>query len=130
MPDTFNVDHVPFSLLTDSEKALLLENIERREYQPLDILIAAGEPSQGVFVLLKGRVAESECSAQPSEQLVQQQTAFMHYEAGEYFGSWSVFNGQAIHNFIAVETTLCHLIPTQTLLDLIDSNLLFADYFQ
>lgn len=93
MPDTFNVDHVPFSLLTDSEKALLLENIERREYQPLDILIAAGEPSQGVFVLLKGRVAESECSAQPSEQLVQQQTAFMHYEAGEYFGSWSVFNG-------------------------------------
>ncbi len=130
MPDTFNVDHVPFSLLTDSEKALLLENIERREYQPLDILIAAGEPSQGVFVLLKGRVAESECSAQLSEQLVQQQTAFMHYEAGEYFGSWSVFNGQAIHNFIAVETTLCHLIPTQTLLDLIDSNLLFADYFQ
>ncbi len=130
MSDTFNVEQVPFSLLNESEKALLFENVERREYKPFDVLITAGEPSQGVFVLLQGRVAESECSAQPSEQLVQQQTAFMHYEAGEYFGSWSVFNGQAIHNFIAVETTLCHLIPTQTLLDLIDSNPLFADYFQ
>lgn len=130
MPETFNVDQVPFSLLTDSEKNLLVGNIERREYQPLDTLIVAGEAPQGVFVLLTGRVAESECSAQPSEQLVQQQTAFMHYETGEYFGSWSVFNGHAIHNFIAVETTLCHLIPTQILLDLIDSNPLFADYFQ
>ena len=117
MTDTFDVEQLPFSLLNDSERILLLENIERREYQPLDILIAAGEPSQGVFVLLKGRVAESECSTQSSEQLVQQQTAFMHYEAGEYFGSWSVFNGHAIHNFIAVETTLCHLIPTQILLE-------------
>ncbi len=85
MTDTFDVEQLPFSLSNDSERILLLENIERREYQPLDILIAAGEPSQGVFVLLKGRVAESECSTQSSEQLVQQQTAFMHYEAGEYF---------------------------------------------
>ena len=130
MSDTFAVEQVPFSLLNDNERVLLLENVERREYQPLDILIAAGQPSQGVFVLLQGRVAESECSTQSNEQLVQQQTAFMHYEAGEYFGSWSVFNGRAIHNFIAVEATLCHLIPTQILLDLIDSNPLFADYFQ
>ena len=130
MSDTFNVDLLPFGFLTEDEKTLLLSQVQRKEYQALDIVIAAGQPPQGVFVIAQGRVAESECSSQPSEQLIQQQAAFMHYQAGEYFGSWSVFNGQAIHNFFAVESTVCYLVPTETLLELIDSNSLFADYFQ
>ena len=130
MSDTFNANLLPFGFLTEDEKALLLSHVQRKEYQPLDIVLAAGETSQGVFVIYQGRVAESECSSQPSEQLIQQQAAFMHYQADEYFGSWSVFNGKAIHNFVAVEPTICHLIPTQILLELIDSNPLFADYFQ
>ncbi len=130
MPDTFNVDDLPFGFLTEEEKTLLISHVQRKDYQPLDIVLAAGEISPGVFVIYQGRVAESECRSQPSEQLIQQHAAFMHYQAGEYFGSWSVFNGKAIHNFVAVETTVCHLIPTQILLELIDSNSLFADYFQ
>lgn len=130
MPDTFIVDNLPFSILTENEQMLLLRDVQRKEYQPTDILITAGQPPQGLFVIFKGRVAECEPSAQSTEQLLQQPTAFMHYEMGEYFGSWSVFNGKAIHNFVAVEATVCHLIPTQTLFELIDSNTLFADYFQ
>lgn len=130
MPDTFIVDNLPFSILTENEQMLLLRDVQRKEYQPTDILITAGQPPQGLFVIFKGRVAECEPSAQSTEQLLQQPTAFMHYETGEYFGSWSVFNGKAIHNFVAVEATVCHLIPTQTLFELIDSNTLFADYFQ
>ncbi|MDD2222704.1 MAG: putative nucleotidyltransferase substrate binding domain-containing protein [Pseudomonas sp.] len=130
MSDTFNVAQLPFGFLTDPEKALLLSHVQRKDYQSLDIILAAGEPPQGVFVIEHGRVAESECNTQSGEQLIQQQAAFMHYQAGEYFGSWSVFNGKAIHNFIAVEATLCYLIPTPILLELIDSNSLFADYFQ
>ncbi|HKM37661.1 MAG TPA: DUF294 nucleotidyltransferase-like domain-containing protein [Thiopseudomonas sp.] len=130
MPDTFNVDHLPFSVLTDDEKTLLLEHVQRKVYSVADVLITAGQPAQGLFVVFQGRVAESEAYKQSSEQLLQQPAAFMHYEVGEYFGSWSVFNGQAIHNFVAVEATVCHLIPTQTLLELIDSNSSFADYFQ
>ncbi len=110
MPDTFIVDNLPFSILTENEQTLLLRDVQRKEYQPTDILITAGQPPQGLFVIFKGRVAECEPSAQSTEQLLQQPTAFMHYETGEYFGSWSVFNGQAIHNFVAVDTTVCHLI--------------------
>lgn len=130
MSDTFNIDSLPFGFLTEDEKALLLSQMQRKEYQPLDVLLHAGETSQGLFVISQGRVAESEPNAEPTEQFIEQHTAYMHYQAGEYFGSWSVFNGKAIHNFIAVETTVCDLIPTQTLLELIDSNALFADYFQ
>ncbi|NLY14123.1 MAG: cyclic nucleotide-binding/CBS domain-containing protein [Gammaproteobacteria bacterium] len=130
MPDMFNVDNLPFGFLTEEEKTLLLNHVQRKEYQPLELVLAAGETSQGVFVINKGQVAESECSSQPGELLIEQHAAFMHYQPGEYFGSWSVFNGKAIHNFVAVEETVCHLIPTQTLFELIDSNSLFADYFQ
>lgn len=130
MSDTFNVDSLPFSFLTEEERTLLLSHVQPKVYQPSERLISAGEVAQGLFVLQQGRVAEVECNSQPSEDLTQQQAAFMHYEAGEYFGSWSVFNGKAIHNFVAVEVTECHLIPTKILLELIDSNALFADYFQ
>ena len=130
MSDAFNLDSLPFGFLTEDEKVLLLSHMQRKEYQPLDVLLHAGEASQGLFVISEGRVAESESSTEAKEQVIEQHAAYMHYQAGEYFGSWSVFNGKAIHNFIAVETTVCDLIPTQTLLELIDSNALFADYFQ
>ncbi len=129
MSDTFTVDSLPFSFLTEEEKTLLQSHVQHKVYQPTERLISAGEASQGLFVIQQGRVAEVECNSQPGEDLVQQQAAFMHYQAGEYFGSWSVFNGKAIHNFVAVEVTECHLIPTKILLELIDSNALFADYF-
>lgn len=129
MPNTFNIEQLPFGFLTDDEKQLLLSQVQLKEYQPKDVLLAAGEPAQGVFVISQGRVEENERNNQPSETLIEQAT-YMHYQAGDYFGSWSVFHGKAIHNFVALEHTVCHLIPTQTLLDLIDSNLLFAEYFQ
>ena len=129
MPHTFNFEQLPFGFLTDDEKQLLLSQVQLKEYQPKEVLLAAGEPPQGVFVITQGRVEENECSHQPSDKLIEQ-AIYMHYQAGDYFGSWSVFNGKAIHNFVALEHTVCHLIPTQTLLDLIDSNQLFSEYFQ
>lgn len=130
MPDMFNVDHLPFSVLTADEQAVLQSHVQRLTYQPAQLLIAAGEPAPGLFIIAQGRVTESEPQQHAQEPLSASATAFMHYEVGEYFGSWSVFNGQAIHDFVAIETTVCHLIPTQTLLELIDSNASFADYFQ
>lgn len=129
MSNTFNIEQLPFGFLTEEEKQLLLDQVQLKEYQPTEVLLAAGQPSQGVFVILKGRVEENECSTQSSELPIEQAT-FMHYQTGDYFGSWSVFHGKAIHNFVALEHTICHLIPTQTLLELIDSNALFAEYFQ
>ncbi len=130
MSVSFNVDHLPFSVLTAEERSLLLSHVEPRVYQPSEVLIAAGQPSEGLFVIDQGRVSETECSSQPRVDLIDQPAAFMHYETGEYFGSWSVFNGKAIHNFVAVEATECHLIPTAVLFELIDSNAAFAEYFQ
>ncbi|WP_010325312.1 putative nucleotidyltransferase substrate binding domain-containing protein [Marinobacterium stanieri] len=128
MPDAFNMDNIPFSLLNEDEQALLGKNLDIGYFQQGEAIIAAGEKPEGLFIILKGRVSESE-AADKSEDGGGQHI-FVHYENEDYFGGWSAVRGTAIHNFVADEETICHILPTRTLLDLIASNAQFADYFQ
>ena len=126
MPDSFKMGNLPFSLLTESEQAFLRSNLDIGYYQSGEVIIKAGEQSEGVYVVFRGRVAESEPLDEGDEML----HVFMHYENEDYFGGWSAMHGSAIHNFTAAEETICHIFSTEILLELIDSNPGFADYFQ
>ncbi len=127
MPDSFNMGNMPFSLLDENESALLRQNLDIGYYQKGEVLLAAGDEPEGVFVILKGRVSESEAVEGSADE---PQHVFVHYTNEDYFGAWSAIRGKAIHNFIAEEETICHILPTKVLLDLMSSNSLFADYFQ
>lgn len=129
MSATFNLHNLPFSVLNEHEQEALLGAIQRIEYAPGDVVLETGEAPKGIYVLHSGRVAETD-PAQQQANSSSSLSVFMYYEQEEYFGSWSLFNGTAIHRFTAVEPTVCHLIPTQMLFDLIDSNPGFADFFQ
>ncbi|NRP58510.1 DUF294 nucleotidyltransferase-like domain-containing protein [Marinobacterium sp. xm-d-564] len=126
MPDSFKMGNLPFSLLTESEQEFLRSNLDIGYYQSGEVIIKAGEQSEGVYVVFRGRVAESEPQDEDDEML----HVFMHYENEDYFGGWSAMHGSAIHNFTAEEETICHIFSTDILLELIDSNPGFADYFQ
>jgi CBS domain-containing protein len=126
MPDSFKMGNLPFSLLTESEQTFLRSNLDIGYYQSGEVIIKAGEQSEGVYVVFRGRVAESEPLDEDDEML----HVFMHYENEDYFGGWSAMHGSAIHNFTAEEETICHIFSTEVLLELIDSNPGFADYFQ
>ncbi|MGB0468022.1 MAG: putative nucleotidyltransferase substrate binding domain-containing protein [Pontibacterium sp.] len=126
MPSSFNMGNMPFSLLDENERRVLLQNLDIGYYQKGEVLLAAGDQPEGVFIILKGRVGESEAV----EAATDEQQVFVHYTNEDYFGAWSALRGKAIHNFIAEEETICHLLPTKCLLDLMSSNSLFADYFQ
>ena len=126
MPDSFKMGNLPFSLLTESEQEFLRSNLDIGYYQSGEVIIKAGEQSEGVYVVFRGRVAESEPQDEDDEML----HVFMHYENEDYFGGWSAMHGSAIHNFTAEEETICHIFSTEILLELIDSNPGFADYFQ
>jgi CBS domain-containing protein len=127
MPSSFNMDNLPFSLLSESEQALLRQNLDIGYFQKGEVVMAAGSVPEGVYVVLKGRVSESEA---PDGEDDGQEHIFVHYENEDYFGAWSAIKGRAIHNFTAEEETICHIIPTKTVLDLVSTNSLFADYFQ
>lgn len=129
MSESFKMDNLPFSLLDAREQALVNETLEFACFAKGELLIEAGKPPRGVFILASGRVAEGdpatgEAGAQTASQV------FVHYQAEDYFGGWSAINGVAIHDFVAVEETCGHILPTRTLLELMDSNPRFADYFQ
>lgn len=128
MPDAFNMDNIPFSLLNEYEQALLGKNLDIGYFQQGEAIITAGEKPEGLFIILKGRVSESEAADKGEDGGGQH--IFVHYENEDYFGGWSAVRGTAIHNFVADEETICHILPTRTLLDLIASNAQFADYFQ
>lgn len=130
MSASFRMDNLPFSLLDAREQALMSDSLEIARFQKGEVIIAAGKPPLGVFIISSGRVAESDV-AEPDEQGTPQAShVFVHYEDEDYFGGWSAINGVAIHDFVAVEETTCHLLPTRILLELMASNPLFADYFQ
>lgn len=132
MSVSFNLHTIPFSLLSEIEQEKLLTSVEHLEFAPGEVLIEAGDPPRGVFVIHSGKVAESDhrMSRGGDGDLVPATSVFMYYEVDEYFGGWSIFNGKAIHRFYAVEATGAFLIPTAVLFELIDSNPQFAEYFQ
>ena len=125
MPDSFKMSNLPFSLLNEREQKLLRANLDIGYYQKGEALLQAPELSEGVYVIFKGRVAEVDPDAEDGIEHV-----FMHYENEDYFGGWSAIHGTTIHNFIAEEETICHILPTATLLELMATNADFADYFQ
>lgn len=130
MSGSFNFNNLPFSLLNEDEQDRLSETVSFFEFAAGDVLIGAGDPPRGVFVIEKGRIAESDHRDVSDADDPMAVSVFMYYEAGEYFGGWSIFNGKAIHRFAAVEPGAAHLIPVQTLYDLMNGNPQFAEYFQ
>ncbi|WP_027857842.1 putative nucleotidyltransferase substrate binding domain-containing protein [Marinobacterium jannaschii] len=127
MPTSFNMETMPFSLLDENEQQLLRQRLDIGYYQSGETILAAGDEPEGVYIILKGKVSESEAQ---QEGVDAPQHIFVHYTNEDYFGAWSAIRGTAIHNFIAEEETICHILSTKTLLDLMSSNSLFADYFQ
>jgi len=127
MPDSFKMTNLPFSLLDENEQNLLRSSLDIGYYQKGEYIMTAGEEPEGVFVIFKGKVRESEVQEEGSDT---PEHVFVHYTNEDYFGGWSAIRGKAIHNFIAEEETICHILPTKTLLDLMATNNLFADYFQ
>ncbi|WP_415893361.1 putative nucleotidyltransferase substrate binding domain-containing protein [Neptuniibacter sp. QD29_5] len=127
MPDSFKMTNLPFSLLDEKEQDLLRSSLDIGYYQKGEYIMTAGEEPEGVFVIFKGKVGESEVQEEGSDT---PEHVFVHYTNEDYFGGWSAIRGKAIHNFIAEEETICHILPTKILLDLMSTNGLFADYFQ
>lgn len=120
----FNSDKLPFSLLNEQEKQKLMSSLDIGYYQKGERLMAAGEEPEGLFIILKGSVREVEPSSQDDGEHV-----FVHYGNGDYFGAWSALKGTAVHDFVAEEETIAHILPTKVLMVLVESNSGFNDYF-
>jgi len=123
--NTFNADVLPFSLLDEEEHQLLQDNLDIGYYQAGEAIIKTGDVPEGLCIILKGCVSELDVRSHNDRH----GHTFVHYTANEYFGAWSALRGRAIHDFVADEETICYILPTKILLDLIYRSPAFGEFF-
>lgn len=121
----FNADVLPFNLLDEDEYRLLQDNLDIGYYEAKEVIISTGDVPEALYIILKGCV--SELDVQSADKRLGH--TFVHYTNNDYFGAWSALRGSSIHDFVADEETICYILPTKVLLDLIYRNPNFGDFF-
>ena len=114
----FDAANPPFDRLTPQELEELTAVLDIGYYSPDEVIIREGRASDLLHVVIKGAVEVRDGDA-------------LHavLRAKDSFDSRAVVHGAAGENFVAVEETLCHLIPGSTILSLIRRNGAFAAFF-
>jgi CBS domain-containing protein len=114
----FDAANPPFDRLTPPELEELTAVLDIGYYSPEEVIIREGQASDLLHVVIKGAVEVRNGEA-------------LHavLRAKDSFDSRAVVHGAAGENFVAVEETLCHLIPGNTILNLIRRNGAFAAFF-
>lgn len=118
------LNHYPFTLLSDKARHRLNQGMDLAYFEKGDIVLDAASPSDHVYVVHKGSVAELDVNAPDGRSQVGV------YAAGDLFGAISVLNGKSRYRFRCEEQTLCHLIPAKLFLELCDSDEEFGRYFR
>lgn len=118
MPQAFDVQNPPFDRLSHDEISTLRAALDIGYFPPGDTIIAAGQRSESLHVVIKGRVEERDGDT---------------IESGlgpkDTFDARSLVHGPAGTSFVAAEETLCYLLPKAVVIDLIAKNPGFAAFF-
>ena len=95
--------HVPlFSLLDDDELAVLAQQVEMRDFAPMQRIYKTGEPSVSAFLVMTGAVRVTSIDEDGQEVL------FSEPKHGDFFGFASMLdNAPHQTSAVAVEQTTC-----------------------
>ena len=114
----FDIRNPPFDRLSQGELSELLGALDIGYFRPGEVIVRTGRSSEALHVVLKGGVEERD-----GDVLVGV------LDPGDSFDSRAVVHGAAGADFVAVEETLCHLIPRRVVLSLVERNPAFAAFF-
>jgi CBS domain-containing protein len=114
--------HPPFDLLPEAARAQLRAKVDLHYLARGDCLLEAGQPSERVYVILKGRVQAMQGAGEAQQQ-------FADYGPGDVLGALAVIMGRARYRYVALEDTLCHVIGASEFTALIDAHPRFAAWF-
>ncbi|VFU16451.1 putative nucleotidyltransferase substrate binding domain-containing protein [Methylocella tundrae] len=118
LPNAFDEQNPPFDRLTSQEIETVRRALDIAYFRPGETIIAQGEPSEALYVIIKG-VVEERAGREVLSLLGPKDS----------FDSRALVQGRASHEFLAREETLCYLLPGKAALGLIQSNPRFAAFF-
>ncbi len=114
----FDALNPPFDRLTRAETEALRAAVDIGYFAPGSVIVERGGSSEFLHVIIKGSVAEKN-----GEETV----ALLGSK--DTFDSEAVVHGSASGSFVAVEETLCYLLPRLLILELVQKNQAFAAFF-
>jgi CBS domain-containing protein len=114
----FDAANPPFDRLTHKEIEQLTAVLDIGYFSPDEVIIRQDHTSDLLHVIIKGAVEVRDGNA-------------LHAVLGpkDSFDSRAVVHGAAGEDFVAVEETLCYLIPGELVLNLIRQNPAFGAFF-
>lgn len=107
----------PFDRLTPAEVERLRRTADIEYYRPGAVILARGAASDHLHVLLKGSV-----------EVRGEASVLALLDAGDSFDARALVHGEAGEDFVAVEETLCQLLPKAEVLALVRSNPAFGAF--
>lgn len=120
MPDKFDTSVTPFDRLHHAQQKMLKEALDVAYYREGNKIITAGEACNHLFIIIKGGVEET--SSDGAE-------TYAHYVTDDMFDVRAQLESKSRHDYIALEDTLCYLLPRDIFIELYRSNGQFAAYF-
>lgn len=127
MADEFDTQHPPFNLLTPEQQTKLKSSLDIAYFDKDELILAAGQPSEYVYIILKGAVAETDPTVTETDE--EHQGLIGHYAQDDLFGAISIINGASRYHFNALEETISYLIPKAHFQALLEANQDFASFF-
>jgi len=119
MPNSFDTSNPPFDRLTPQECDQLRAAIDIEYFRPGEVLVAPETLADNLYVIIKGSVEERDGDGELAALL----------GPGDSFDSRALMQGSGARSFVAREETLCHLLPRDTVMSLIQKNARFGSFF-
>jgi CBS domain-containing protein len=118
MAQAFDASNAPFDRLTPTEVETVRAALDMGYFRPHETIIARDGAPDSLFIVLKGSVEERNAA-----EIVALRGP------GDAFDSRALVQGGGSNAFVAHEETLCHLLPRDVTLRLINQNPRFAAFF-
>lgn len=114
----FDAANAPFDRLTQQQAETVRAALDIAYFRPHDTIIAQNAAPDSLFIVIKGCVEERD-----ARELIGLRGP------GDWFDSRALVQGGGSNAFVAREETLCHLLPRDLALKLINENPRFGAYF-
>ncbi len=114
----FDANDAPFNRLSLEELEIVRDALDIGYFRPGETIIARDRAPESLFIVIKGSVEERD-----NDEVVALRGP------GDSFDSRALVQGGGLNAFVAREETLCHLLPRDVTLKLINQNPRFASFF-
>jgi len=114
----------PFTLLDNSGRERVRRGVDLAYFDSGEVILEANQPSEFVYVIHKGEIAELDPHAPAHSARI------AHYTAGDLFGAISILNGFSRYRFKVEQESLCYMMPKALFERLCDDYPAFAEFFR